>query len=141
VKDIEAIFAIYAKAAQIDFKIDIKQDESFWNDLVSINLIINNLLTNAFKYQRKDERYKKVTLSIEVFRGSTTIVVADNGTGIDKKYIGEIYDLFFRAHVQESGSGLGLFNVKSAVSRLNGTIDVNSTLNEGTTFTVVIPHK
>lgn len=141
VKEIEAIFAVYAKAAQIDFKIDIKQDESFWNDLVSINLIINNLLTNAFKYQRKDERYKKVTLSIEVFRGSTTIVVADNGTGIDKKYIGEIYDLFFRAHVQESGSGLGLFNVKSAVSRLNGTIDVNSTLNEGTTFTVVIPHK
>lgn len=141
VKATEAIFAIYAKTAKIDFKIEVKQNEPFWNDSLSINLIIHNLLTNAFKYQKEDEVNKKVTLSIEVFRGSVTIVVADNGMGIDKKYIEEIYDLFFRAHVQQSGSGLGLFNVKSSVLKLNGTIDVNSTLNEGTTFTVVIPHK
>ncbi len=141
VKEIENIFAIYAKTAKIDFKVEVKQNESFWNDLVSINLIIHNLLTNAFKYQKKDIDDKKVALSIEVFRGSTTIVVSDNGTGIDKKYISEVYNLFFRANVQESGSGLGLFNVKSAILKLNGTIDVNSTLNEGTTFTVVIPHK
>lgn len=140
-KETEEIFRIYAKAAQIDFKIEVKQNESFWNDVTSINLIINNLLTNAFKYQRKDVEHKTVTLSIEVFRGYTTIIVSDNGSGIDKKHIDEIYNLFFRAHVQESGSGLGLFNVKSVVLKLNGTIDVNSTLGEGTTFTVVIPHK
>jgi len=141
VKETNAIFAIYAKAAQIDFQINVKQNELFWNDIVSINLIINNLLTNAFKYQKKDGSNKVVALNIEVFRGSATISVSDNGTGIDKKYIDEIFNLFFRAHVQESGSGFGLFNVKSALLKLNGTIDVNSTLGEGTTFTVVIPHK
>lgn len=141
VKGTEAIFAIYAKTSQIDFKIEVKQNDSFWNDLISVNLIINNLLTNAFKYQRKEEEHKKVTLSIEVLRGSVTIIVSDNGAGIDKKYIDEIYNLFFRAHVQESGSGLGLFNVKSSVSKLNGTISVSSVVDEGTTFTVVIPHK
>lgn len=141
VKETEAIFAIYAKTAHIDFKIDVQQTEPFWNDLISISLIINNLLTNAFKYQKKDVDNKQVTLKIEVFRGSATITISDNGTGIDKKYIDEIFNLFFRAHVQESGSGFGLFNVKSALLKLNGTIDVNSTLGEGTTFTVVIPHK
>nr|WP_294897524.1 hybrid sensor histidine kinase/response regulator [uncultured Pedobacter sp.] len=140
-KETEEIFAIYAKTAKIDFKIEVTQNESFWNDALSISLIINNLLTNAFKYQRKDVEHKRVTLTIEVLKGSATLIVSDNGTGIDKKYISEIFDLFFRAHVQESGSGLGLFNVKSAVSKLDATIDVNSTLGEGTIFTVVIPHK
>ncbi len=141
VKETEAIFAIYAKSSKIDFTINVNQNEAFWNDVVSINLIINNLLTNAFKYQRKDVSNKKVTLDVNVFRGSATILVGDNGAGIDKKYIDEIFNLFFRASVQESGSGLGLFNVKSALLKLNGTIDVNSVLDEGTTFTVVIPHK
>lgn len=141
VKETEAIFAIYAKTAQIDFKINVKQNEPFWSDVISINLIVNNLLTNAFKYQRKDANNKKVTLDIEVLRGAVTIVVGDNGTGIEGKYIDEIFNLFFRASVQESGSGLGLFNVKSSVLKLNGTIDVDSVLGEGTTFTVVIPHK
>lgn len=141
VKETEAIFAIYAKASQIDFKIDIIQNEPFWNDAVSVKLIINNLVTNSFKYHRKEIENKKVTLSIEVFRGSATIVVSDNGIGIDEKYINEIFNLFFRASVQESGSGLGLFNVKSVISKLNGTIEVNSTVNEGSVFTVVIPHK
>ncbi|WP_017257816.1 hybrid sensor histidine kinase/response regulator [Pedobacter arcticus] len=141
VKETEAIFAIYAKTAQIDFKINVRQNEPFWSDVISINLIINNLLTNAFKYQRKGADNKKVTLDIEVFRGSVTIAVGDNGTGIEGKYIDEIFNLFFRASIQESGSGLGLFNVKSSVLKLNGTIDVNSVLDEGTTFTVVIPHK
>ncbi len=141
VKETEAIFAIYARAAHIDFQIHVKQNEPFWNDLVSINLIINNLLTNAFKYQKKGNHSKLVSLNIEVFRSTATITVSDNGTGIDKKYIDEIFNLFFRAHVQESGSGFGLFNVKSALLKLNGKIDVNSALGEGTTFTVLIPHK
>ncbi|HEX7365898.1 MAG TPA: hybrid sensor histidine kinase/response regulator [Pelobium sp.] len=141
VKETRAIFDIYAKSAQIDFEIEVKQNEEFWSDAISLSLIINNLLTNAFKYQKKEEPDKKVKLSIEVFRGSLTIAVSDNGTGIDPKYQDEIFNLFFRASVQESGSGLGLFNVKSCVSKLNGTIQVNSVLNEGTIFTVVIPHK
>jgi two-component system sensor histidine kinase/response regulator len=140
-KETEAIFAIYAKAAQIDFKISINQNKSFWSDAASIKLIINNLVTNAFKYQKKSEINKKVTLNIEVLRDSATIKVGDNGTGIDKKYIDQIFNLFFRAHVQEAGSGFGLYNVKSALLKLNGTIDVNSTLDEGTTFTVVLPNK
>lgn len=141
VKETKAIFDIYAKTANIAFEISVKQNEAFWSDAISISLIINNLLTNAFKYQRKDVENKKVSLTIEVVKGYATIIVSDNGTGIDGKYIDEIFNLFFRASVQESGSGLGLFNVKSSVSKLNGKIEVNSVLHEGTKFTVVIPHK
>lgn len=141
VKEIEEIFGIYAKASKIDFKINVNQKEPFWNDVISINLIINNLLTNAFKYQKQDNENKFVHLNIDVHRGSATISVSDNGSGIDQKYKDEIFNLFFRAHVKESGSGFGLFNVKSALQKLNGTIDVNTVLGEGSTFTVTIPHK
>jgi two-component system sensor histidine kinase/response regulator len=140
-KEVNDIFAIYARSANINFKINVTQNEPFWSDLASINLIINNLITNAFKYQRKSVIYKKTTLNINVDKGVVTIEVEDNGSGIDKRYIDEIFTLFFRAHVQEAGSGLGLFNVKSALLKLNGKIEVNSTLNEGSTFTVKIPNK
>lgn len=140
-KETEAIFRIYAKTSKINFEISVNQKEQFWNDVLSIKLIINNLLTNAFKYQRKDNPEKYVKLSIDVHRGITTIVVSDNGAGIDEKYKNEIFNLFFRAHEKESGSGFGLFNLKSALQKLNGTINVETVLGEGSTFTVIIPHK
>ncbi|WP_442796303.1 hybrid sensor histidine kinase/response regulator [Pelobium manganitolerans] len=140
-KEKHDIYAIYARASNIDFQMEVEQKELFWNDLASVNLIINNLVTNAFKYQRKEAKDKKVKLKISVSRGYTTIVVSDNGMGIDEKHINEIYNLFFRAHVEESGSGMGLYNVKSTVRKLDGTIEVESVVGQGTTFTVVLPHK
>lgn len=139
--EINDIFAIYARTYEIDFKINVSQNEPFLSDLASINLILNNLINNAFKYQRKNFEHKKTVLNINVLKGVATISVEDNGSGIDKRYIDDIFTLFFRAHVQGAGSGLGLYNVKSALLKINGTIEVNSTLNEGTTFTVVIPNK
>ena len=49
--------------------------------------------------------------------------------------------MFYRATSEESGSGFGLYNVKDALTKLNGTIEVSSVVNEGTTFTVTIPCK
>jgi len=141
VKEMSDIFEIYAKTAKINFNIDLEQNEPFWNDNVSIKLIINNLLSNAFKYQVPAKENKFVNLSIKVKKGEATIVVEDNGYGIDNKYKTEIFNLFFRAHHQATGSGFGLFNLKSALTKLNGKIDVESEINVGSKFTVKIPHK
>lgn len=141
VNKLKDVYGIYSLSENIAFDTHVEQNESFWSDEVYINLILTNLLSNAFKYQKKDGNNKSVSLNIKVNKGFANIVIKDTGTGIDNKYKNEIFDLFFRAHVQEAGSGFGLFNVKSALEKLNGKIEVDSILNEGTTFTVTIPHK
>lgn len=141
VKEMSDLFSIYTKTENIKFNTELEQKEPFWNDILSVKLIINNLLSNAFKYQVPERENKFVNLKINVKKGEATIIVEDNGYGIDSKYQSEIFDLFFRAHYQATGSGFGLFNLKSALTKLNGKIEVESELNVGTKFIVRIPHK
>lgn len=135
------IYKIFYTTSNIEFITEVNQREPFRSDLTPLKLILNNLLSNAFKYQNKDSETKAVTLTIEVHKGVATLQVKDTGIGILGNHIGEIFNLFYRASSQEAGSGFGLYNVKSALLKLNGQIEVNSVLHKGTTFKVTIPTK
>jgi signal transduction histidine kinase len=141
VDELKDIYRAAANAGNINFKVTINQREPFRSDTVPLKLILNNLLSNAFKYQNKNTDAKLVELNIEVARGAATITVSDTGIGILGNHLGEIFNLFYRASSQEAGSGFGLYNVKSALLKLNGQIEVNSVLNKGTTFKVILPSK
>ncbi|MCI0750209.1 MAG: HAMP domain-containing histidine kinase, partial [Flammeovirgaceae bacterium] len=58
----------------------------------------------------------------------------DNGIGIAEEYVEKIFRMFFRANADSKGSGLGLYIVKGVVEKLKGTLSVQSTLGEGTSF-------
>lgn len=139
VNDQRDIYDIYANANQITFTSEVEQQEEFRNDLTSLKLIMNNLLSNAFKYQRKTEINKMVHLRIRVSNGLATIVVQDNGIGIEEKSLSEIFRLYFRGNNTEAGFGFGLYNLKGALMKLNGQIDVDSKIGAGTTFRVTLP--
>jgi two-component system sensor histidine kinase/response regulator len=141
IDEFKDIYKVFANTTNIIFKVNIAQHEPFRSDTVPLKLIINNLLSNAFKYQNKNNDAKLVELNIEVHKGVATIQVSDTGIGILGNHLGEIFNLFYRASSQEAGSGFGLYNVKSALLKLNGQIEVNSVLNKGTTFKVTIPTK
>ena len=130
-----------AKIKHVNFKSRIVQNEAFRGDEMSMKIILNNLLSNAFKYQKKDRTDKIVELDITVDSGELTMLIRDNGIGISGNHIGDIFNMFFRATSQEVGSGFGLYNVKDALLKLNGEIKVDSVLNEGTTFTVKVRNK
>ncbi len=102
-------------------------------------MIIHNLLSNAFKYQDESKTEKAVEANVEINNGSATITVKDSGIGILGNHIGEIFNLFYRATSQNVGSGFGLYNVKTALLKLNGHIEVASVMNQGTTFKVILP--
>lgn len=125
----------------INFVTHVEQNESFRTDEMSLKIILNNLLSNAFKYQKKENPDKQVSLNIKVFKGIATLEIKDNGIGILEKHTSDIFNMFFRATAEEVGSGIGLYNVKDAVNKLGGRIQVNSVFNEGTTFTITVPSK
>ncbi|MEO5999616.1 MAG: hybrid sensor histidine kinase/response regulator [Chitinophagaceae bacterium] len=141
VKVLEDAYGDFARSNRIQFIINISQREPFRTDKISINMILNNLLANAFKYQRVRESNKLVELTISVETGMLTISIKDNGIGIQENHTSQIFDMFFRASVSETGSGFGLYNVKNALVKLNGVVKVDTQIGKGSVFTVSIPNK
>lgn len=141
VNDTAALYKIAGSMEQIKFNATIQQSEPFFSDLVTLKIILTNLLSNAFKYQRKNSPEKFVNVNIDINNGIATIFVEDNGIGIHEDHIKNIFNMFYRATSEEAGSGFGLYNVKDAISKLGGNIEVSSVINQGTKFKVTIPQK
>jgi two-component system NtrC family sensor kinase len=80
-----------------------------------------------------------LTLVTRLFQDSVEVKVSDNGMGISPKYLNQIFDPFFTTKNPGEGTGLGLNIVYRIVTKYEGTIDVESKVNVGTTFTVKFP--
>jgi two-component system, sensor histidine kinase and response regulator len=139
VADIEGFFRITGSREHVHFTSDIQQEEAFFSDKISLKIILTNLLSNAFKYQRREVEDKRVEVLVKANSSMATLQVTDNGIGIHPEHIDNIFAMFYRATNQDAGSGFGLYNVKDALNKLGGTVEVKSELNTGTTFKVTIP--
>jgi PAS domain S-box-containing protein len=100
--------------------------------------IVSNLLSNALKYSPDDT---EVSVSWEVRGETLSVRVSDRGIGIPTSDQEHLFRAFFRASNVDSaeGSGLGMTIVKRAVDVYGGTISVDSTSGEGTTFRITLP--
>jgi signal transduction histidine kinase len=102
-----------------------------------IQQVFSNLITNAF--QAINGKGGMLTLATRPFQDSVEVKVSDNGMGISPKYLNQIFDPFFTTKNPGEGTGLGLNIVYRIVTKYEGTIDVESKVNVGTTFTVKFP--
>jgi signal transduction histidine kinase len=102
-----------------------------------IQQVFTNLITNAF--QAMDGRGGKLVLSTRSLKDLVEVKVSDDGMGIPQKYLTQIFDPFFTTKKPGEGTGLGLNIVYRIVTKYEGTIDVESTEQVGTTFTIKFP--
>lgn len=135
------LYNIKAKLNHVNFEFRVNQDGKFRSDLTKLKIILNNLIDNSFKFLNKEASNSMIQVNIEVSNGNTKIKVQDNGTGIEEKYIESIFNMFYRANANIPGSGFGLYNVKDAISKLDGKIDVESGTEKGTIFYITISTK
>ena len=102
--------------------------------------IFNNLVTNAINYSPEGGR---INVTAQVLGEYMEIKVSDTGVGIDPEELPKIFDKFYRVKHQKTrdvtGTGLGLAIVKGVVESHNGTIDVESVPDKGTTFRILLP--
>jgi signal transduction histidine kinase len=105
-------------------------------DQQRISQVWANLVDNAIKYNAGD-----LFIGTERQGDMAKITIRDNGMGISENEISRIWDRLFRGDRSRSkpGLGLGLTLVRAMVNNHNGTVKVSSRLNEGTTFTVLLP--
>ena len=105
-----------------------------------IEEIFSNLITNAINYSPEGG---KVTVSARGLGEYMEIKVTDMGVGIEEEELPKIFDKFYRVKHpktrQVMGTGLGLAIVKGIIQAHNGTIDVQSAPDKGTTFRILLP--
>jgi len=105
----------------------------------SLTEVFVNLFDNAVKYSHANTT---VSVSSKLKKYTTVIDIADQGIGIAVRDLPHIFDRFYRAdksRSQADGHGLGLSIAKKIIITHNGSIDVESTLKKGTTFTITLP--
>jgi signal transduction histidine kinase len=124
----------------VDIKTDIRTESPFYSDRSRINIVLNNLVSNAIRYQNPKINDPFVDIKVDTSDTETHIIVKDNGIGIPKEHQQKIFDMFYRVSKNSVGSGLGLYIVKEAIDKLNGRIEVESEPGQGTTFNVYIPN-
>ncbi|HEX6891949.1 MAG TPA: MASE1 domain-containing protein [Chryseolinea sp.] len=117
--------------------VNIEQKQPFFSDRWRLKVILNNIISNAIRYRNGKDPVIKVDVIINEHEAS--VAIQDNGKGIEKEHLPNVYKMFYRATDDGAGSGLGLYIVKEAVDKLNGQIDIQSEVGKGTIVRFAIP--
>lgn len=136
----------HKKDLDIILKADPKIPSDLWGDELRIKQVITNILTNAVKYTEHGSITIDASFNyIDNDTISLKIAIKDTGVGIKPEHLNQLFESFTRIEEKKNrnieGTGLGLNIAKMLVTLMDGTIDVESTYGEGSTFTVTIPQK
>jgi signal transduction histidine kinase len=117
--------------------INIEQQRIFYSDRWRLKVIFNNIVSNSIRFRNGRDPVIKIKVTVE--ENMAHIVVEDNGRGIEKEHLPNLYKMFYRATAEGAGSGLGLYIVKEAIEKLQGHISIESEYHLGTTVRLTIP--
>jgi two-component system, sensor histidine kinase and response regulator len=140
----EAVVTVRPYAIQMDVNIDmdVRSDVSIMADPDDMDIVFNNLISNAVKYNKPGG---KVEITIDSSDIEAILIFSDTGIGITGSDIDTLFTEFVRIRNEKtrniSGSGLGLSIVRKVVELYHGTINVESTPDVGTVFTIRLPKK
>lgn len=121
---------------------NIEVRKAYWPDVTvtgnpdELLHVFINLITNAVQAM---EDGGVLTVTTATLDKSTIVRISDTGSGIPPEILGRIFEPFFTTKPPGKGTGLGLYNIKNVVHRMHGTIDVESLVGQGTTFTITFP--
>lgn len=145
VSEVESIIRMQANENHQTFTVEVENvvHDSVMGDKLRVRQIVLNLLSNALKYTPDGGTITFTVRGMKQEKANIQklhIVVQDTGYGMDANYIKSIFDPFTRLNNTMTGkiqgTGLGLAITKNIVDLMGGTITVESTLNQGSTFTV-----
>lgn len=133
------------KGLKIHLKIDPNLPQTVYLDVDRFEQILSNLISNAIKFTKEGTITVSATTNILEDTSKTMLIVkvTDTGIGIPEHALKRIFDKFYQVHTQHNrsieGTGLGLSISSMLAQYMNGTLTCQSILNEGSTFTLMIP--
>jgi signal transduction histidine kinase len=134
-------FTFVKGADKISFRKEIELKHEVEVDRIRLLIVLNNVLSNAIKYHRADQKDLWIRITAQYENDTVTMSIADNGPGIEEDLLPKIFNMFFRGTNVSKGSGLGLYIVKETLAKMNGSIQAQSQVGTGTVFTITLPAK
>jgi signal transduction histidine kinase len=127
---------------EVNVNMEVRSDVKIMADPDDIEIVFNNLISNAVKYNKFGG---KADITIDSSDNDAIIIVSDTGIGIAEGDSDNLFTEFVRIKNEKtrniSGSGLGLSIVKKVIELYHGTIKVESAPEVGTTFTIRLPKR
>ncbi len=123
----------------INVILDIQDNLTLSTDKVRLHIILQNLITNAFDHHDNSRENPFVKISATITGSDLTVSITDNGKGIHDDLQPFIFDMFYRASEESTGSGLGLYIAKESVEKMNGKISFHSAISMGSVFEINLP--
>jgi two-component system, OmpR family, phosphate regulon sensor histidine kinase PhoR len=131
---------VLAEDEELELTIEAPETAFATVDPVRVRQVIDNLVTNAIKYNRE---WGSVAIIVREADHAITVQIRDSGQGIPEADIARIFDRFYRTksarNSETTGTGLGLAITREIIQRHGGDLSVESELGLGSTFTVTIP--
>jgi PAS domain S-box-containing protein len=127
----------YCERVRIEKKIE--QPYPVYTKSQTIHHALYQVVENAYKF-RQSSAAAQLILSTQQTDRCTSIIIRDNGIGIQKQYQDKIFDMFYKANSNYEGAGLGLYSAQSVLNKIEGKIKVDSTPKEGSVFTICFPN-
>jgi signal transduction histidine kinase len=122
VRDVLSEYATELKQEQIEVSTEVYQPFAWRTDRQYNYLILKNLISNAIQFSDSTKSRKTISIKVSVKPDDVAIEVSDNGIGIPEVEKQKVFEPFHKSSTQSKGHGLGLFMVRSLVSRLKASI-------------------
>jgi ligand-binding sensor domain-containing protein/signal transduction histidine kinase len=125
---------------KLKLNLQVKNSGVIFSDKLLVSTILNNLIENGFKYSRdKDDSYLDIIVE-ETHEDTFCILLKDNGIGIPTELNSQVFNMFFRASADESGTGMGLYISKIAAEKCKGSIIFDNDSSGETIFKILLPN-
>jgi signal transduction histidine kinase len=125
---------------KINVELSVEGESQYYNDVERVELIIDNIFRNSLHFFDQNKARSFIKIQVVLNDKQASIQVADNGIGIGKDHIEQIFNMFYKATSISKGAGLGLFIVKESLAKLKGTITVESEIGFGSVFRITLPN-
>ncbi len=143
ITDVFKLFSHKSLVSNIPLIFSSDKEITIYGNYHKFQQIITNLISNAFDSYNQDNNLPKnlpITVHASILDSYIHITISDHGQGIAEEILPRIFEPFFSTKPTSKGMGLGLSMVKTIVTDdFNGAISVDSKIQTGTTFTIIIP--
>lgn len=124
---------------KMKFKIEIEEDLVISSDAARLKIVLSNLIANSIQYADFSKEVSFIKILSSQDKEGVLIIVEDNGIGIGIEQQPRVFEMFYRGSDRSKGSGLGLYLAKETLTKLNGEISFESSVDKGTRFTLKLP--
>ena len=126
-----------AAGQAVERVVTVDQQNPFYCDRWRLRVILNNIISNSIRYRNGQDPVIRV--NVQVNQSFAHVEIEDNGKGIGKEHLNNVFNMFYRGTDDGAGSGLGLYIVKETMDKLNGSIKIDSEVGRGTRVSLRIP--